>query len=200
MNPSPKIDDGFTPLSRQMKPKWNAPIKGQRTRSLHWARHVYDMIRVSNPAFLLRADICEAYNELVACLMAYGTELVTRIPWTHHIYRAGIKYDSPLDKKELRSFFHIHREATGSFEQQVDHVLGVYEPLYNLIKDNVVPYMEQAFEKYHRERDTKLYTRLLASYVAKHERLTEKYEREIALVNKQMQQCRLKLEGAELRV
>jgi len=131
------------------KPKkivWNVPAPRAAIRSTHWARHIYTMIKEANPELLRRDDIRDAYNHLVDSLILQRDSIVSYPPTQHAKYRAGIQYDTLQSFINSRSINLLPGQYAYGAEQYraiVSTIYDAYMPLYQLIKDEVVPYMAQ---------------------------------------------------------
>jgi hypothetical protein len=129
------------------KPKkivWNVPAPRAAIRSTHWARHIYNMIKEANPALLQRDDIRDAYNHLVNCLILQRDSVISYSPLSYAKYRQGIQFDSLQSFSNSRTVNMLPGQYAYSAEQYrtiVADIYAAYEPLYQLIKDEVVPYM-----------------------------------------------------------
>jgi hypothetical protein len=171
------------------KVKWNVPSKStiRSIDSLPWARYVYFMIKEANPELLKNTVIRDLYNDLVACLSSYAGHIITRPPYFYKRYcLSNIQPNNETDtvvgalpqlfiqKRDLHSGSYQHTSSV--YQQNLLHVLSVYQPLYEQIKFDVLPYMERrAYDKKVKER-TRICNRLLARYNASLMKLTRKFE------------------------
>ena len=180
------------PRIRAQKPKkvkWNVPSKNtiRSIDSLPWARYVYFMIKEANPELLKNTVIRDLYNELVSCLTSYAGHIMTRPPYFYKRYcPANIRPNDGTDtvvgtlpqlfiqKRDLHSGSYQHTSSI--FQQNLLHVLSVYQPLYEQIKFDVIPYMERRmYEKKAKER-TGVCNRLLTRYNTSLMKLTRNFE------------------------
>jgi hypothetical protein len=180
------------PRIRAQKPKkikWNVPSKSttRSIDSLPWVRYVYCMIKEANPELLKNTVVRDLYNELVSCLTSYTGHIMTRPPYFYKRYcPANIRPNDGTDtvvgtlpqlfiqKRDLHSGSYQHTSSI--FQQNLLHVLSVYQPLYEQIKFDVIPYMERRmYEKKAKER-TGVCNRLLTRYNTSLMKLTRNFE------------------------
>ena len=119
--------------------------------SIRWCRHVYDMIEEANPALLKRDDVRDAYNAVIDCCRKYDGTLESWIPSKYNKYRDGVK-PNPLNKySQLQSLpcrFTYEYDTWNNpdlkmrLQTECADIIKSYTVLYDLIKRDVVPYME----------------------------------------------------------
>ena len=148
-------------VKKQKPVKINVPSNDDK--ALSWARHVYDMIKETNPALIKQENIVNAYNAFVeitnknknaltlitykpAFRKKYNEGIV--IGFTKHGQITGISYDLTysINKKECLLF----KEITDA-----------YYVLFELIKTEVVPYMECKHTEYMRKVNINDHTKQL---------------------------------------
>jgi hypothetical protein len=175
--------------TRPKKVKWNVPSKStiRSIDSLPWARYVYCMIKEANPEFLKNDTIRTLYNELVSCLSSYAGHIMTRPPYFYRrYYVAGIQINEGADTVvgALPPLFIQHRNLqTGEFQhtsfvfqENMNHILSVYRPLYDQIKFDVLPYMEHCLHEKKVKERTRHCIKVLANYNSRLMKLTRKFE------------------------
>jgi hypothetical protein len=172
---------------------WHFPSSRTMVRSLPWARYVFDLIRehsrVCDSGLLQREDMRLAYNHLVQVLTDHSHQLRTCPPLSTYRYRRGIHIS------ELEHYIiPIHPM---SMKDLVSIVANAYSPLYHMLLDNVVPYMERVVKERRKKRDTKTFQRLRNKYVRKMMILTARYEREATFLRSQMDYCQERLNQIE---
>jgi hypothetical protein len=144
---------------------WNVPAPRAAIRSTHWARHIYTMIKEANPDLLQRDEIRDAYNNLVNCLIAHRNSVISYSPYSYSKYHQGINYDT-LQAFSSSRMISLLPEAqmnlpTAQFKSMVATIYAAYEPLYQLIKDEVVPYMAHIVTERENKSRKDNYTRSL---------------------------------------
>ena len=172
---------------------WHVSPVRNMIRSLPWARYIYSLIRehhrVCGSGLLQREDMRLAYNHLVHILTEHSHQLRTCPPLHPYRYLRGVHIS------ELKHYIiPIH---TASMDELVTIVANAYRPLYTMLCDNVIPYMERVVKERRKKRDTKTYQRLRAKYVHKMMILTARYEREAEHLRSQMDYCQDKLNRIE---
>ena len=175
--------------ARPKKVKWNVPSKPtiRSINSLPWARYLYCMIKEANPELLKNDVVRDLYNELVSCLTSYTGHIETRPPYFYKRYCLSsiqLKEGADTIVGVLPPLFAQHRNLhTGDyqhtsavFQENLNHVLSVYRPLYEQIKLDVLPYMERRlYEKKAKERK-RVCNFLVARYNASLMKLTRNFE------------------------
>lgn len=135
-----------------------------RHKSTPWAYHVYDIIKEAKPALLEREDVKVAYNNFVECLLKYEETdpnyrdygLTSWVPSKNYRYTMGIKpdgkvssYGSYITDLPFRVSYIQYGVDRGRDEtirektrKAYEDVINVYTILYDLIKRDVVPFIE----------------------------------------------------------
>ncbi len=120
-------------------------------RSTKGVRHIYDMIKEAAPTLLERDDVRNAFNNFVACLEKYEGTLTSWAPSRSSKYETGIKIiekDTYPYLKGLCCRFNYEYDIWKDnnlktrLKDESNDILNAYRPLYDLIKRDVVPYME----------------------------------------------------------
>jgi hypothetical protein len=176
------------------KTTWHVPPARNMLRSLPWARYVYGMIRehhrVCGSGLLQCEDMRLAYNHLVKVLTEHSHQLRTCTPLNTYQYKKGMQIS------ELE--YNIIPIHTMSMDELISIVANAYRPLYTMLCDNVIPYMERILKERRKKRDIKIYQRLRAKYVRKMMILTARYEREAEHLRSQMEYCQDRLNRMEM--
>lgn len=173
--PKPKVD------------KYNGFKVPTRTRkSTKWAIYLYDMIKEAKPELLSVDLVKDAYNNLVDCLSKYENTLETWLPSKYYKYSKDGNGIMPKSDY-YSSLMGIPGKWNYTWQQQNDPIIkeqikkdgkditDTYNILYELIKRDIVPYMEvkqheikskKDVEYYHNqmeklERDIKTYENLI---------------------------------------
>ena len=125
------------------KLKMDIPAKRAPIMSTRWARHVYEMMVEANVT--ITDEIIHAYNKLVKCLKKYP-QLSTSTPMKSERYKVGIELK--LVEHYIDGIF-LHFEHTTPYDTRKiisEEIMQTYLPLYELIKDIVVPFMRNKFQ------------------------------------------------------
>jgi hypothetical protein len=175
------------------KTTWHVPPARNMLRSLPWARYIYGLIRkhhrVCGSGLLQREDMRLAYNHLVKILTEHSHQLRTCTPLGPYWSLRGVHIS------ELKHYIiPIH---TAPMDELTAIVTSAYSPLYTMLCDSVIPYMERVVKERRKKRDTKIYQRLRAKYVHKMMILTARYEREAEHLRSQMDYCQDRLNRIE---
>jgi hypothetical protein len=164
---------------------FKVPIKSRVVTK--WTIHIYDMIKEANTELLNNEAVKDAYNNLVDCLIKYEGKVETWIPSRYDKYKIGIKlkndYHNSLQGIPGTWTIYTWQEQNGlNFKSEIKEkstdILTTYAVLYDLIKQDVVPYMElkqheltskKDIECYHRtmeklESDIKVFERSIESH------------------------------------
>ena len=154
--------------------------------STKWTIYIYDMIKEAKPELLESDEVKIAYNNLVDCLIKYeGNQLKTWIPSKYQKYNTGIKpkndpygYSQSLPVRWNYSWPQLNDPIIKvEIKEKTDDIISIYIILYDLIKRDLVPYMElkehiskskKDIDYFHRdmeklENDIKLWERTIES-------------------------------------
>ena len=125
------------------KLKMDIPAKRAPIMSTRWARHVYEMMVEANVT--ITDEIIHAYNKLVKCLKKYP-QLSTSTPPKSERYKVGIELK--LIEHYIDGIF-LHFQHTTPYDTRKiisEEIMQTYLPLYESIKDIVVPFMRNKFQ------------------------------------------------------
>ena len=143
--------------------------------------HIYDMIKEAAPTLLERDDVRTAFNNFVECLRKYDTEIESWVPPKYNRYSIGIKIDETNKYSNLKGLTcrfkneysaYNNPEIKKKLTDDIIIILNAYKPLYELIKRNVVPYMEVKEWELKSKKDIDVYHK----YMEKLERDVKTYE------------------------
>jgi hypothetical protein len=119
--------------------KMDIPSKRSPITSTRWMRHVYEMMVEANVT--ITDEIIHAYNNVVKCLKKYP-QMSTSTPMKSLRYQDGIELI--LSEHSIRGIY-MHFEYTIPYDTRkviCQEIMEIYIPLYELIKDTVVPFMK----------------------------------------------------------
>jgi len=196
----PKVEKVEKPKTVKTKvDKYNGfKVPDRKTPSTRWAIYLYDMIKEAKPDLLKREDVRNEYNNLVTCLRKYDGFIESSIPSKYYKYNS--KWIDIIDKGVTvlsgSPFRWIHDNAYNNPQRNVysekktefnTEIKQVYAPLYELIKCDIIPYMElkqheitskSQIERYHYqmgkvERTIKLYESRIADLYKEMGKLSE---------------------------
>ena len=125
------------------KLKLDIPTKRALITSTRWMRHVYEMMVEANVN--ITDEIIHAYNKLVKCLKKYP-QLSTSTPPKSERYKVGIELK--LIEHYIDGIF-LHFQHTTPYDTRKiisEEIMQTYLPLYESIKDIVVPFMRNKFQ------------------------------------------------------
>ena len=127
-------------------------VPDKKTPSTRWAIYLYDMIKEAKPELLKREDVRNEYNNLITCLRKYDGFLESHIPSKYYKYISKIDIigkgvtvlsGSPFrwihDNLYINHQHNVYSEKKTEFNTEIKQV---YAPLYELIKRDIIPYME----------------------------------------------------------
>ena len=165
---SPKIEEtNDTKDSKKKVDKYNGFNVPSRTA--RWCTHIYTMIKETRQD--KRDDVRTAYNNLVDCVNKYKDSYVSvRVrPYMKYQINIRIKPSDPLflthttyyndDDWDMEPGWWIIQEDFNTAEGLIKikacltDIMNTYAPLYELIKRDVIPYMEM--KSYERVRSLK---------------------------------------------
>jgi hypothetical protein len=154
---------------RQKVDKYNGFKVPRRTRkSTKWTIYVYDMIKEAKPELLSVDLVKNAYNNLVDCLIKYENTLETSIPSKYYKYGKdgnGIvpktEYYSDLLGIPGRWDYTWQQKSDPIIKEQIKKdskdIIDTYTVLYDLIKRDIVPYMEIKNHEIKTKKDIEYY-------------------------------------------
>lgn len=155
--PKPKVD------------KYNGFKVQVRTRKVtKWTLYIYEMIKEAKPELLSVDLVKDAFNNLVECLIKYETNLETWTPTKYYKYQ---KSGNGIILKEdyYTNLMGIPGRWNYTWEQQRDSIIkdkikkdskditDTYTVLYDLIKRDIVPYMEKKQWEISSKKDIEYY-------------------------------------------
>jgi len=168
-------------------------VPDRKILSTRWAIYLYDMIKEAKPDLLKREDIRNEYNNLITCLRKYDGFIESSIPSKYYKYNRGIDIMGEVVSGLLYPFRWIHDNAYNNPQRNVHlekktefntEIKQVYAPLYELIKRDIIPYMEL---KQH-EISSKFQIERYHYKMEKVERTIKAYESRIADLYKELGQ------------
>jgi len=195
----PKVEKVEKPKIVKTKvDKYNGfKVPDKKTPSTRWAIYLYDMIKEAKPDLLKREDVRNEYNNLITCLRKYDGFIESSIPSKYYKYNRGIdiigkgvtvlsgwQFRWIHDNTYINHQHNVHSEKKTEFNTEIKLV---YTPLYELIKRDIIPYMElkqheitskSQIERYHYqmgkvERTIKLYESRIADLYKEMGKLSE---------------------------
>ena len=113
--------------------------------------HIYDMIKEAAPTLLERDDVRTAFNNFVDCLRKYDDTFESWIPPKYNKYITGIKIIENDKYSLLKGLTGRFKYDYNSYSKDdinmmlitnSNDIINAYRPLYELIKRDVIPYME----------------------------------------------------------
>jgi len=147
--------------SKKKAVKINIPSKDDK--ALSWTRHVYDIIKETNPNLIKQENIIEAYNAFVEITHKNkdALKLITYKPDFRTKYNKGIVIgftkDGQITGINYYPTYPINKKDCPHFKEIID----TYYVLFELIKTEVVPYMERKHAEYMHKVNINDYTKQL---------------------------------------
>lgn len=197
-----------TKSKRVAKPKvdkYNGFKVPTRTRkSTKWTIYIYDLIKEAKPELLLVDAVKDAYNNLVECLIKYENVLESRPPTKYYRYSKegnGIilrnSYYSDLMGIPARFTYTWEENRDPVIKEQIKKdskdITGTYTILFELIKRDIVPYMEKKDHENKSKKDIEYYQ----IQMEKLEKQIKDYERAIETARKSI--CEFAEKSLKLR-
>jgi len=161
-------------LTSTTKLKWNVP--NQRTHPQNmWPRHIHTIIKECNPALLQRTDIHAAYQHLMEGLLLYAPRIMRSYePYKDDKYKKGIHIQ--VIEELISESISTHNAVTRQeFQVAATDIMARYSVLYELIKHEVVPYMERKSREVKVEKEKKSHSQNLQRCINAHTRLTQQH-------------------------
>jgi hypothetical protein len=112
-----------------------------------WTIYIYDMIKEAKLDLLQREDVRNAYNNLVECMRKYDGYIESYIPSKYQKYNTEInimKTDVKFNYNTFRWIANNSQRDTilENKEEFIKDFKQMYTPLFDLIKRDVINYME----------------------------------------------------------
>jgi chaperonin cofactor prefoldin len=142
---------------------FNVPPFRKTPINIKYCLYIYNMIKEANPSLLESDDVKNAYNNFVECCSKYDRLVSITIVGSEKYHRKiqpldDDKYNDPFKGLPLRWKYRVaarHPITMTNFEEEDEDtkkIIATYMILYELIKRDVVPYMEiKAWEKTSKE-------------------------------------------------
>jgi hypothetical protein len=172
----------------------------RKNPSLNWAAHIYQVLDELCPYLLLREPVIEAFHTFIRSLQKYQSEHHTYYFTARNKYSSGIitltLITNGLNNGRVNgmpSRFLI-RNMTRENEIAID-IYQHYLPLYELIKDDIVPAFEQKKRELRKQmHQTRLHremghvNQLIIKLKERYERTLENLNRTIVHINHEIVQ------------
>jgi len=156
------------------KLKWNVPTRRTQPDNL-WPRHIYTIIKECNPTFLQRTDIHKAYHYLMEGLLSYIPRIMrSGVPYVRDNYDQGI-HIQVIEELISEAIAAQHNTPRHEFQAAAMDIMARYSVLYDLIKHEVVSYMERKSREVKVEKEKKNYAHDLQRCINAHTRLSQQY-------------------------
>jgi len=145
---------------KQIKNKgFNVPSKSNAPTATKWASYVFNMIKEAAPHLLEREDVKTAYNHFVDTLIQNSTNFRTTCPTGYEKYYST--YIKIKDYHSIPMYLDYRYNIQGVNESQrmkeKEAIFNSYIPLYELIKRDVIPYMDGKIHEMRKKRYTVIY-------------------------------------------
>ena len=156
------------------KLKWNVPAHRAHPNNL-WPRHIYTIIKECNPTFLQRTDIHKAYHHLMEGLLSYIPRIMrSGEPYIRDRYHQGI-HIQVIEELISEAIAAQHNAPRQEFQAAAMDIMARYSALYDLIKHEVVPYMERKSREVKVEKEKKSHSQNLQRCINAHTRLSQQH-------------------------
>lgn len=179
-------------VPKAKKEKFNGFTVPDKRDAMKGCIHMYDMIKEANPELLDREDVKKAYNDFVALCKKYDT-LDSWIPSKSYKYIQNIKLE-PESDNQYYIFRGLNFKWTNMYNNwnnptiraelmdNTNDILNSYTILYDLIKRDVVPYMERKEWERTKDKNIEAYNNQIARYeddIKAFEKTIKSYEKHI---------------------
>lgn len=140
-----KTDVKTNEKGKKNKKKCLVPPKNCE-QSLPWTRHVHQIIKECSPQLLSQENVIDAYNAFVHCMTKYSSHIVTSIPYNHSKYNTNIVISYNPEERLICGLKNVR--FIGNNPHMHEEIFYTYSALFELIKNDVVPYIEQKHKEY----------------------------------------------------
>jgi hypothetical protein len=156
------------------KLKWNVPNRRAHPDNM-WPRHIYTIIKECNPTFLQRTDIHQAYHHLMEGLVSYIPRTMrSGEPYVGDRYHQGI-HIQVIEELITEAIAAQHNAPRHEFQVAALDIMARYAVLYDLIKHEVVSYMERKSREAKVEKEKKNHSQNLQRCINAHTRLSQQH-------------------------
>lgn len=156
------------------KLKWNVPNRRAHPDNM-WPRHIYTIIKECNPTFLQQTDIHQAYHHLMEGLVSYTPRTMrSGEPYVGDRYHQGI-HIQVIEELITEAISAQHNASRQEFQAAAMDIMARYSVLYDLIKHEVVPYMERKNREVKVEKEKKNHSQNLQRCINAHTRLSQQH-------------------------
>ena len=177
--------------------KFNLVSMKEPILSTRWTLHLHRMMKEANPALLKREDVILAFNALVDVLLEYQSHVYSCIPSVAHRYRTGVDIEKNTEEEPLKDMCEVQvesvhvspetsrvvirnryyrREIYIKEEKHIrNRIVEAYMPLFALIREDVLPYMERRNAAFVEKKTDVMIQRI----VDRMERLQAKHQEEL---------------------
>jgi hypothetical protein len=195
-----KSEKGEKP-KKEKKVKLNLIPRSQRNHAMGWTHHIHKIIKEAKPALLNDPRVILAFNHLVDVLLQHNAHIITTFGDSRYTkYTSGIDitdieslkkgcrvrlnsvfFDKDHNRYVIRSEYYGRHDVKTPEQQAMEQtiyedVLKAYLSLFDLIKQDVIPFMEQRAKAMKEKQNS---DRILA-LSERMENLQTAYEKEIA--------------------
>jgi len=208
------------------------PLSYQSFRTFPWLRLIHSFVKEAKPSLLKEEVFIRAFNYLIEFMIRHSDHIVTYIPTFKKYYydsplTFNLSHPSPLKNfpvnihtsfivtPNTRQYHHqfigIHNAYASNIQltedgtKLINELYDIYQPVYELIKTDVIPYVEkmrkQNIVKYKIQHTNWLLNRVNKKfehkrviYVKGVERLRRAYEMNIGYLQTQIKELTSKLE------
>jgi hypothetical protein len=186
---------------KEKKVKLNLIPRSQRNHAMGWTHHIHKIIKEAKPALLNDPRVVLAFNHLVDVLLQHNAHIITTFGDSRYTkYTSGIDitdieslkkgcrvrlnsvfFDKDYNRYVIRSEYYGRHDVKTPEQQAMEQtiyedVLKAYLSLFELIKQDVIPFMEQRAKAMKEKQNS---DRILA-LSERMENLQTAYEKEIA--------------------
>ena len=143
-------------------------------------------------------DVREAYHRFTECLTAHAADIRTTAPMSHDKYERGIVLSDDIhaSRHGIRDYVRMGPHVTSDGRAVILRAIyDAYYPLYLLIKDTVVPYMQRIAQKRQDDYNTAVYSRALTKVIEDHQKLVHNYQLQEEYLRGRMEMLRGKLDA-----
>lgn len=177
------------PTTIKMDKKDIALLCGSRRKnpSLHWAAHIYQLLDELCPYLLLRDPVIEAFYAFITCLRKYENEHHTYYFTKKNKYLSGLTLSIVtygLNRGRIHGMPSRFLIRNSIRENEITHdIYQHFLPLYELIKDDIVPLLEQKKNEQRKQLRLRMHHKDLERVNKRITKLKEQYESNLERLN-----------------
>jgi hypothetical protein len=190
---TPKISSKHIPKSNL--DKYNGfKVQSRTVKSTRFTNYIYEMIKEAKPELLSNDLVKIAFNDLIDSILKYKESITTNFPSKHLKYNKWNIND--FNQLISNSWNYCFETDDAIIKIGSNEITDKFMILYDLIKRDVVPYMEIKQHEIRSKKTIESYINIIERLeidIKKYEKIIKKYETKICDIRKTINEYAEKL-------